>query len=170
MSGGICGYWTVRVALPARGRSLCRPLELARAQGHKGRNKETKARATVWILRKDALPKELRDEKFYETVRKSGAGRCVSRCVAVDSTHSCACRGAAAAALSRLRHPYILSLQHPLDESRNAFVMVGPLPPSCVADCVVPTAGRRTDHAPAALLACQRDEGLSGDRRSPAYA
>ncbi len=52
------------------------------------------------MLEKKTLPKKLRTEQFYQILRNEAAG------------------------LARLRHPLILKLVHPLDESQMAFCMV----------------------------------------------
>ena len=63
-------------------------------------HKETKQHVAVHLLVKKELPKKLRNEAFYEVIRKE------------------------AQVLARIRHPLILKLVHPLSESQQAFCMV----------------------------------------------
>jgi hypothetical protein len=63
-------------------------------------DKNSKEPVCIHILHKSKLPKFMREDEFFELMKRE------------------------AQQLTRLRHPHMLRLLHPLDESRSALVLV----------------------------------------------
>jgi SCY1-like protein 2 len=63
-------------------------------------HKQSSEGVSVLVLEKKTLPKSLQNEKFYTTIRHG------------------------ATQMMKLKHPSVIGLLHPLDESRSAFALV----------------------------------------------